>query len=282
MDHGGISAMCRLLDLAPSTYYRRIFGRSDTRGDLQVMEQLIKQAGKHPTWGYRRMTLHLHTTKRWASVNSKRVRRLMKIAGICGKKRRQSLLTTDSRHSFRRYPNLLRDWTLVVRPDQAWAADITYIVLSTGEVIYLAIVMDVFTRVIRGWALSTDLSAQLVVQALKRAFKRGRCEIHHSDQGIQYASHDYTRMLTDHGCQISMSDKGAAWQNCYAERWMRTLKEEEVYLADYADFDDALANIGKFIDVVYNKKRSHSALGNLTPKQFEAQWRAEHKQKSPP
>ena len=148
-------------------------------------------------------------------------------------------------------------------------------ILSTGEIVYLAIVMDVFTRKIRGWALGTDLTHRLTVEALKRALRQGVCEIHHTDQGVQYATPQYTQFLTARNVQISMAAVGKAWENGFAERWMRTLKEEEVYLSDYETYQDALKNIGKFIDVVYNKKRIHSALGKLTPAQFEAQWQAE-------
>ena len=146
--------------------------------------------------------------------------------------------------------------------------------LATGEIVYLAIVMDVFTRRIRGWALGTDLTHRLTVEALKRALRRGVCEIHHTDQGVQYATPHYTQYLTQRNILISMAAVGKAWENGYAERWMRTLKEEEVYLADYETYADALKNIGHFINVVYNKKRIHSSLGDLSPAEFESEWKA--------
>jgi transposase InsO family protein len=185
------------------------------------------------------------------------------------------VFTTDSAHGFPRYPNLVRALAHIDHPDQVWCCDITYIVLATGEVAFLASVLDVFTRGIRGWALGRDLTRDLTVNALRRALKRCTPEIHHSDQGVQYATPDYTHRLEGRGVRISMTDKGAAWQNGYAERWMRTLKEEEVYLSEYETFAEALAQIGQFIDAVYNRKRIHSALGDLSPAQFEAQWRAQ-------
>lgn len=274
-NHGGVAAWCRLLDLAESSYYHEGPGHCDVADDLALLRALTVLAGKHPTYGYRRLAVLVRSSESWKEVNAKRVRRILKMAGITARKSRRYLLTTDSSHSFRRYPNLVRDWSVVDHPDQVWVCDITYIILATGEIVYLAIVLDVFTRMICGWELGTDLTHSLVVNALMRALKRRVCEIHHSDQGIQYATPVYTAILTQHGIQISMSDKGSAWQNGYAERWMRTLKEEEVYLTEYQTYQDALKQIGKFIDIVYNKKRIHSALGYLTPVQYEAQWRVE-------
>ena len=274
-DYGGVAMLCRLLHLAESSYYHEGPGHCDAADDLALLRALTELAGKHPTYGYRRLTVLVRQGERWKDVNAKRVRRLLKKAGITAQKSRRYLFTTNSSHPFQRYPNLVRDWSVVDHPDQVWVCDITYIILATGEIVYLAIVMDVFTRMIRGWELRRDLTFPLVINALMRALKRGVCEIHHSDQGIQYAAPVYTAILIQHGIQISMSDKGAAWQNGYAERWVRTLKEEEVYLTEYETYEDALKQIGKFIDIVYNKKRIHSALGYLTPVQYEAQWRAE-------
>jgi transposase InsO family protein len=205
-------------------------------------------------------------------VNGKRVRRLLKSAGIQAQKPARRFVTTDSSHGFRRYPNLVLGLN-IERPDQVWCCDLTYIILASGEVVYLAIVLDVFTRCIRGWALGSDLTHELTVQALQRAFRHGVCEIHHSDQGVQYATPLYTQLLEARGVQLSMSARGQAWQTGYAERWMRTLKEEEVYLSDYTTYADALKQIGKFIDDVYNRKRIHSSLGDLSPAEFEVEWR---------
>ena len=271
---GDVARMCRLLDLSESSYYYAGKGYVDTQTDIKVMTALIKLAGQKPTYGYRRLTDELRKQKRFSDINTKRVRRLMKGAGIKPKKRKKTIFTTQSDHGFQRYPNRVKALE-IVRPNQVWVCDLTYILLSTGEIVYLAIVMDVFTRMIRGWALGTDLTHHLTVEALKCALRQGVCEIHHTDQGVQYATPQYTQYLTAHHVQMSMAAVGKAWENGYAERWMRTLKEEEVYLSEYDTYQDALKNIGAFIDQVYNTKRIHSALGKLSPAQFEMQWSAQ-------
>jgi transposase InsO family protein len=264
-----------LLGLSESSYYYYAGdGYVNTKTDFNAMAALIKLAGQKPTYGYRRLTDELRKQKRFSDINTKRVRRLMKLAGIQAKRRRKTIFTTQSDHGFQRYPNRVKALE-IVRPNQVWVCDLTYILLSTGEIVYLAIVMDVFTRVIRGWALGTNLTHHLTVEALKRALRQGVCEIHHTDQGVQYATPQYTQHLTAHHVQISMAAVGKAWENGYAERWMRTLKEEEVYLSEYDSYQDALKNIGGFIDRVYNTKRIHSALGKLSPAQFERQWSAQ-------
>lgn len=192
----------------------------------------------------------------------------MRELGIEPRRKRRKKVTTQSNHPFPRYPNLVLGLA-ITRPEQVWVADITYIRLGIGFV-YLAIVMDVYTRQIRGWELSEFIDHQLTVAALGKALAHGRPEIHHSDQGVQYATPKYTALLV--GVQISMAEVGQAWQNGYAERLMRTIKEEEVDLTHYQDFDDARQQIGTFIDEVYTHKRIHSALGYLTPAEFEAQY----------
>lgn len=279
--YGSVSALCRWLGLAPSSYYHRGPGHLDATRDRSILRALLRLAGRHPTYGYRRLTKLLRRQKGFGQANSKRVRRLMKTAGIQARKRQRWLHTTDSTHAFRRYPNLVRELS-IERPDQVWVCDLTYVILSTGEVVYLAIVLDVFTRVIRGWALGQELSHVLTLNALRRALRHGCCEIHHSDQGVQYATPLYTQLLEARGIQISMTDRGQAWQNGYAERCIRTLKEEEVYLSEYATYAQALKHIGRFIDAVYNRKRIHSALGDLSPMQFEAEWRRQQQSKNHP
>ena len=178
--------------------------------------------------------------------------------------------TTNSEHSFPCYPNLVES-LLVQRPDEVWVADITYIRLKHGFV-YLAVLMDVFTRAIRGWHLDRSLDQNLTLTALQNALQTHCPEIHHSDQGLQYAATDYTNLLQQHGIQISMAEVGEATQNGYAERLMRTIKEEEVDLSDYLDYHDAYRQIGQFLEDVYMRKRVHSSLNYLTPAEFESHW----------
>jgi transposase InsO family protein len=261
---------CDVLGCARSSYYHRA-GQPD---DKEVKMAIQTVAGEWPTYGYRRVTAQLRR-QGW-TVNRKRVGRLMRGMGLQVKARRKTQKTTDSAHNFPRYPNLVQGLA-IVRPDQVWVSDITYIRLRR-EFVYLAVIMDVFTRCIRGWHLGRSLDQVLTLRALDRALAEGTPEIHHSDQGIQYAATAYVQRLEAVNAQISMAEIGAAWQNGYAERLMRTIKEEEVDLSDYQDHADALGQLRRFLNDVYMHKRIHSALGYLTPVEFEEQWRREHEQ----
>ena len=178
--------------------------------------------------------------------------------------------TTNSNHSFGSYPNLVKD-VEVVRPEQVWVGDITYIRLH-NEFVYLAVLMDIFTRSIRGWHLGRHLDQALTLTALDKGLALYRPEIHHSDQGVQYAATAYVKRLQKLEVSISMAAKGEPRENGYAERLMRTIKEDEVDLSDYQNFSEAYENISKFLEDVYQTKRIHSSLVYLTPKEFEDQW----------
>ena len=271
MTEYGVSAVCRVLDLARSSFYHQSHGRADASA---FERELLYEAGQHPAEGSRRLTARLRRHTRWTHTSRERVRRSMRKLGILRKIRRKRRHTTNSQHGFQRYPNLVKE-LVIDHPHQAWVCDITAITLADGSEVYLAIILDVFTRKIVGWALRRDLTHELTLSALLRALRAATPEIHHSDQGVQYADHRYVQYLERAKIQISMAAVGKAWENGYAERVIGTIKQEEVYLAEYRDWADALRQLGHFIDAVYNRKRIHSALGYLTPAEFEAHWQAE-------
>ncbi len=180
------------------------------------------------------------------------------------------MVTTDSNHGRKVYPNLAGEMTLT-GIDQLWVADITYIRLES-EFVYLAVVIDAYSRRVIGWALDRTVEDDLTLTALRRALELRRPApgwVHHSDRGSQYASGDYTDLLKSQGCQISMSHKASPWENGGCESWMKTLKSEEVYRQEYRDMAEARASIARFIDQIYNQKRLHSALGYRPPVEFE-------------
>lgn len=264
-----VTVACDVLGCARSSYYHQATERP---GEAELEVAIKTVAAEWPTYGYRRVTAQLRRQE-WL-VNRKRIQRLMRLMHIQAQTRRQKRRTTNSEHDFPRYPNLVQGLE-IVRPEQVWVCDVTYIRLRY-EFVYLAVIMDVFTRGIRGWHLGRSLDHTLTLTALQRALaKHPAPEIHHSDQGVQYAATAYTQVLRDVHVQISMADVGEAWQNGYAERLIRTIKEEEVDLSEYIDYNDAYRQMGRFLDDVYMHKRIHSSLGYLTPAEFEEQWREE-------
>jgi len=269
-------AACDVVGMARSTYYYR----SRARDESQIGIDLEQVAGQYPKYGTRRITHQLRRAPYGYQINRKHVQRLMREKKLLRPVKRTKYRTTNSQHPYPRYPNLMKDME-VVRPEQAWVSDITYIRLGRGFV-FLAVIMDVFTRTIRGWNLSRNLDVDLTLTALRNALSLCIPETHHSDQGIQYAAQAYTDLLKKYSIQISMAAQGKPEENGYAERLMRTIKEEEVDLSEYRDLDDAREQIGCFIDQVYMQKRIHSALGYLTPVEFEANWRRAQLQSATP
>jgi putative transposase len=265
-----IRLLCQLLGVPRSSVYYRPQPMPDSEAVFKAA--LLDLAGEWPTYGYRRLTAMMRRLG-W-SVNAKRVRRWMDELGIDGSPPKRTRYTTQSKHDFPRFSNLVQDLE-ILRPDHVWVSDITYIHLRR-EFVYLAVIMDVFTRSIRGWHLGRDLDQNLTLSALERALAVGTPAIHHSDQGVQYAASAYVQRLQRLGVALSMAAVGQAQENGFAERLIRTIKEEEVYLSDYEDFADAQRQMTRFLDDVYNVKRIHSALGYLTPKEFEAEWQAGH------
>jgi transposase InsO family protein len=262
-----VKTICAVLDLPRSSFYQH--GRESDDTDLRAA--LLDLAGQYPTYGYRRLTALLKRAD-W-TVNHKRVQRLMAEMGLQRAVKWRKKRTTNSQHDFPRYPNRVGGLD-ITRPDQVWVADITYVRLA-HDFVYLAVIMDVFTRCVRGWHLSRSLDRELTLTALKRALVDHVPEIHHSDQGWQYACSDYTDLLSEYKVHISMAAVGKPEENGYAERLMRTIKEEEVDLSEYEDFHDAYRSIGRFLEEVYTRKRIHSALGYLTPAEFEQYWLAQ-------
>jgi putative transposase len=235
---------------------------------MELRNQLQRTALEWPAYGYRRITAELQ--RRGFDVNHKRVLRLMREDNLLCLRSKSFVVTTDSSHGLPVYPNLARG----MRPEainRLWIADITYIRLR-AEFVYLAVVLDAFSRRVIGWALGRTLEAKLAVAALRMAIDQRKPAagfVHHSDRGVQYASSEYTGLLKEYGAQISMSRRGNPYDNAACESFMKTLKYEEVYRTEYRDLADALVSIGAFIEQVYNQTRLHSALGYVPPAEFE-------------
>jgi len=269
-----IEHLCDLFEVSRSWYYERS-SRPDTDEEATALrDQIERIILEFPGYGYRRVT-HALARLDW-TINHKRVLRIMREESLlCHLKKRFVVTTTNSRHGFPVYPNTLAGVVLTA-PDQAWVADLTYIRLRSAFV-YLACILDACSRRCVGWHLSRDMTTQLTLMALRRAIVERHPQpglIHHSDRGVQYASHDYVEQLEQIDAQISMSSVSNPYDNAKAESFFKTLKQEEVYLKEYESFADAEANLEVFIEQVYNTKRLHSSLGYVPPAEFEASYAA--------
>jgi len=260
--------MCELGHVSRAGLYRFASQAEPADQDLDLRDEIQRIALEFPCYGRPRITFELR--RRGWQVNHKRVRRIMREDNLLCLRKRKFVLTTDSNHNLRVYPNLAGEMELTGL-DQLWIADITYIRLES-EFVYLAVVLDAYSRRVIGWALDRNLEDDLAIAALKMAFRRrspAEGLTHHSDRGVQYASNDYTGLLKEHGVRISMSRSGNPYDNATCESFMKTLKYEEVYRQDYRDLADARASIERFVEKVYNAKRLHSALGYRPPIEFE-------------
>lgn len=263
-----MNALCQITGLSRAGFYRWQLSRQASPVEMEIRDAMQKIALEWPAYGYRRITIEIQ--RQGFTINHKRVLRMMREDNLLCVRRRSFVVTTDSRHNLPIYPNLAAEFTPTAI-NQLWVADITYIRLRI-EFVYLAVVLDAYSRRVIGWALGRTLVAELAVTALRIALvERNPLPgwMHHSDRGVQYASQEYTELLKEHGAQISMSRKGNPYDNAACESFMKTLKYEEVYRNEYRDFDEARARIDEFIGDVYNQRRLHSALGYVAPAEFE-------------
>jgi len=263
-----VNALCQMTGLNRAGYYRWRGPRQGIPVEMELRDEVQKIALQWPAYGYRRITAELR--RHGFEINRKRVLRLMRADNLLCVRRRAFVLTTDSRHALPVYPNLARELAPAA-VNQLWVTDITYIRLR-NEFVYLAVMLDAFSRKVVGWALGRTLEAELPIAALRMALEARQPApglVHHSDRGVQYASHAYTDLLKARGCQISMSHKASPWENGGCESWMKTLKHEEVFRQEYRNLAEARSCLQRFIEKVYNQQRLHSALGYRPPAEFE-------------
>jgi putative transposase len=263
-----LTRLCELNGVSRAGFYRWSHAPESVDRDLDLRDEIQRIALAMPCYGWRRITAELR--RHGWQVNHKRVKRLMREDNLLCLRRRKFRVTTDSSHKHPIYPNVAADMELT-GINQLWVADITYIRLES-EFVYLAVILDAFSRRVIGWALDRSLEAALVITALRRALAERQPVaglVHHSDRGVQYACGDYTKLLQEHGITISMSRQGNPYDNAACESFMKTLKYEEVYRQEYRDLAEAQASIGEFLHRTYNHKRLHSALGYCPPVEFE-------------
>ncbi len=262
--------MLKLADVSRASFYR--FNENAGSGhdpDMDLRDAIQRIALEWPSYGRRRITAELR--RRGWTVNPKRVYRLMYEDNLLCVRKRKFVVTTDSNHGRKVYPNLARTMVLTGM-DQLWRADITYVRLRE-EFVFVAVILDAYSRRVIGWTLDRTMEETLTLGALRMALSRrvvGPDLVHHSDRGSQYASGGYTDLLKENGISISMSRKGNPWDNAACESFMKTLKYEEVHRNEYRDLAEARSLIGEFLEKIYNRERLHSALGYVPPAEFEA------------
>jgi putative transposase len=267
-----VERMCQLGGISRSGFYRMGSKSGGVKGvdrDVELRDAIQRIALEFPSYGRPRITAALRR-QGWR-VNPKRVYRILREDNLLCLRKRKFVVTTNSSHGLTIYPNLARE-RVPNGIDQLWVADLTYVRLEL-EFVYLAVILDAFSRRVIGWALDRTLEDILTLSALGMALKQRHPKpglIHHSDRGVQYASTDYTGLLQQHGIRISMSRTGNPYDNAKAESFIKTLKYEEVYRQEYRDLAEARVYMGRFLEKTYNQKRLHSALGYRPPEEFES------------
>jgi putative transposase len=270
--------MMQLGRVSRASFYRFDENTPGSRGaDMDLRDAIQRIALEWPSYGRPRITAQLR--RHGWKVNPKRVYRILREDNLLCIRKRKFVVTTDSNHGRKIYSNVARTMVLTGM-DQLWVADITYIRLRE-EFVFLAVILDAFSRRVIGWALDRTLENQLALAALKMALSRRSVQpglVHHSDRGSQYASSDYTDLLKENGIGVSMSRKGNPWDNAACESFMKTLKYEEIFRSEYRDLHEAHLSIRQFLEEIYNEKRLHSALGYMPPTEFEADYTAHQKE----